>query len=332
MRLILATVLLLAASGASAQTRFGSKTLGVLLVGSSSGPGFASTVADLRKDLGTDVPLQEAVGAPNGRDLQRAISALIAARVKHIVVVPFYLRSEDPELQQTRYLLGIQKFPSQTFVNERHAHLSQSKVKRAVPPKGVALAMTSALETDEAVSDAILERVRGLGREPEREAVVLVADGPADLAARSAVRAVVERHARRVRTTGKYREVKTVVLESAPQSSSDAPPDLSKGAPRMRRDGDPMQELRETVRALSRSAKVLVVQVKLEADGSERGLRRALEGSFCRFEGKPLLPSRELTAWARKRVSEGFKLPDMVKFRDDGQAPEGAERKRLILH
>jgi sirohydrochlorin ferrochelatase len=328
-------VLAASASGAPAPPpppRFGAKPLGVLLLTSVGGPGWDKTVAEIQKGLGRDMPLETVVGTPSPPDLRHALERLKAARAEKIVVVPVYLHSDDDDLDQIHYILGMKKYPSAGFMKAGHAHMSQIVIKRAVfnfkkPP----IVLTQALDADPALPDALLERAKKLGHDPALEAVVLVGGGSGDMARDQAYRTILERHAKALRRNGRYRAVRAVLVASDAPPLRDQTPDLSKSrGSRLPSSADSGRELREAVQALSNKGHVIVLPYLLTPDGSERAYRKTLENAFILWDGKGMLPHERIASWIKARIVEGSGLPDMVKFRDEGLALPPPERKKVV--
>ncbi|MFA6092236.1 MAG: hypothetical protein WCU88_01630 [Elusimicrobiota bacterium] len=321
MRFILPAVLALFWTfSLNAQPMLGRKPLGVLLLSKTGGHEWDKTVQDIRKELGREAVVEDFSGSPDSRVLQRALDKLSSARVERIVAVPVYLHSGDEELEQIRYLLGLQKFPCASFSLAAHANRGSSRVRRALPQGRLALAMTGAVDDDPAVDAALLARAKELGRRSEREALLVAVPAPLDEARRSAWLDSALKHAQNVREKGRYRSAHAILL-AGPAPDMDAAPDLRRRFVQSKEPMSAEKELQETVRSLSRSASVMILPYILIPDGTDRSLQKSTEGSFCKISAKGLLPSPDINAWIRARIQEGLRLPDMIAHRDEGQLP-----------
>jgi len=319
-----------AASAATAPPRFGAKPIAVLLITSVGGADWDKTVADLRKSLGKDALLETVVGTPSTPDLRHALERLKASRAEKVVAVPVYLHSDDDDLDQIRYILGIKKYPSETFMKAGHAHMGGALIKRAVfkkPP----LVLTQALDSDSAITAALFDRAKKLGRVPASEAVVLVGAGTGDMARDQAYRTILERHAKALQRLGHYRAVRGVMVGPASQQPRDQTPDLSKSrGSRLPSSADAGRELREAVQSFAGGGHVIVIPYFLTPDGSERAYRKILENAFILWNGRGMLPHARIVSWIEARIVEGSGLPDMVKFRDEGKPLPQPERKKIV--
>jgi len=339
MRCLLASafVAILAASAAAAPApppppHFGAKPVGVLLLTSVGGADWQKTVADLQKSLGREVPVECVVGTLGTPDLRRALDRLKAARAEKIVVVPVYLHSDDDDLDQARYILGMKKYPSENVMKGSHSHMGQLVIKRAVFKKAPPLVvLTQALDSDPALAAALLERAKKLGHEPTSEAVVIIGGGSGDPARDQAYRTVLERQAKALRREGHYRAVRAVLISPEKAPPRDQAPDLSKSrGSRLRSSADTGKGLREAVQSLSENGRVIVLPYLLTPDGSERTYREILGNAFILWEGRGMLPNGRIESWIKARIVEGSGLPDMVKFRDEGKALPQAEKGKVV--
>jgi sirohydrochlorin ferrochelatase len=304
----------------------------VLLLTRVGGSDWDKTVADVRKSLGKDALLETVVGNPSPPDLRHALERLKAGRAEKVVAVPVYLHSDNDDLDQIRYILGMKKYPSADFMKAPHANMGQIVIKRAVfnlkkPP----IVLTQALDSDPSIPAALLERAKKLGRDPALEAVVLVGAGTGDMARDQAYRTVLERHAKALRRNGRYRAVRAVLFAYDEQPPRDQTPDLSKSrGSHLHASADPGRELREAVQSLSTMGHVIVLPYLLTPDGSERTYRKTLQNAFILWDGKGMLPHERIVSWIKARIVEGSGLPDMVKFRDEGLPLPSPERKKIV--
>ncbi|MEK7744479.1 MAG: hypothetical protein AAB576_05460 [Elusimicrobiota bacterium] len=317
LRTLLPALALALPPSAWAQGGFGPKELGLLVLGQGGGEEWKKFSQALAKSLGAEIPVEVNAGSPGTSDLLRSLEKLKTARVKKIAVVPLYLRSDDPDLEQARYLLGIAQYPSEGVMKGEHSRMGSARIKRALTK--IPLSMTQALDEDPAVSQALSERALQMSREPERDAVIVVELGRADDQGSEARLRALQGHAKRVREAGKFRDARAVLLRSDAPKVPGTAPDLGKKIGRGAKESS-LRELRDAVRELSSQGRVIAVPCLLAKDGSERRMRKALEGLFHQWKGEALLPSDALASWTLTRMEEARRLPDMIKFRDEGKA------------
>lgn len=302
------TLLAAAALALAAAAPWEAKPFGVLLVGGAGNP---KAVGVLQAGLKGKFPVEFAFGLGDFKEIQRGIDRLSALRVKKVVVVPLALASESPAMEQTKYVLGLRKDPDPEYF--KAAASGYTNVRRAQTKLPVV--MSSALDDHPLVAEILAARAQELSENPARERVVLVGRG----AASDAENEVAARHlsalAERVREKGKYGEARGLLLrEDAEEKKRDA----SRTA------------LRKAVAALSRSGKVLVVPHLLAPDGTERSIRKVLDGLFYSFNGKALMPDTRLAQWVEAKAAEAAALPNMRQHKDTGRPVPPPERKRLL--
>lgn len=303
-----------AAADVRTAARWGPKEVGVVVLGPAGGPEWLQTAKELQKALGPGVPLEAALGPPGTRSLQQALDRLQQARVRRIVVLPFFLDTESPDVEQAKYVLGIQEYPSRAFMTRKHANLGQTRVRRALAK--APLVMTTALDGDPAAVEALLAAAKPASRDPRSEAVILAGRGSGDRASDELTTRRMSEAARALQKSGGFRvAVGALLLPEAEQAQRE------KAA----------QALRQLVRSLSGGGRVIVLPYALTQDGFERSLKRGLDGLFCKVQEKAMLPHPALARWAARKLAESRDLPDMVRFKDAaGRALPPPERKRIV--
>lgn len=302
---MLLTAAALALAGASS---WEAKPFGVLLVGGTGNP---KAVGALQVGLKGKFPVEFAFGLGDFKEIQRGIDRLTSQRVKKLVVVPLVLVSESPAMEQTKYVLGLRKDPDPEYF--KAAASGYTNVRRAQTKLPVV--MSSGLDDHPLVADILAARAQELSENPSRERVVLVGRG----AASDAENEVAARHlaalAGRVREKGKYGEARGLLLREDAEGK--------------KRD-ESRALLRKAVAALSRSGKVIVIPHLLAADGTERSIRKVLDGLFYVFNGKALMPDARLAQWVEAKAAEAAALPDMRRHKDTGRPVPPPERKKLL--
>jgi sirohydrochlorin cobaltochelatase len=298
-------------AGASAAAPWEAKPFGVLLVGGSGSSAGGKGLASLRDGLKGKFPVEFAFGLGDFKEIQRGIDRLSALKVKKLVVVPLVLASESSAVEETKYVLGMRKDPDPAFFKQSGA--GYTNVRRAQTK--LAVVMSSALDDHPLVSDILAARAKELSEKPEREKLVLIGRGAADDAENEVAARHLSTLARRVKDKVKFSEAHAFLLRE------DAEPKARAKA---------HKELRKTVGILSRSGKVIVVPHLLATDGTERSIRKLLDGLFYAFNGKGLMPDARLAQWVEDKAREAAELPDMRQHKDAGRPIPPPERKRLL--
>lgn len=287
------------------------KPFGVLLVGGTGSPAGGKAVGSLREGLKAKFPVEFAFGLGDVKEIQRGIDRLAAQKVKKLVVVPLALASESSGMEETKYVLGMRKDPDPEFFKASAA--GYSNVRRAQTKLPVV--MSSALDDHPLVSEILAARAQELSERPERERVVLIGSG----AASDAENEVAERHlkslAAGVRSKANYAEALAFVLRE------DAEPKKRDAA---------REKVKRAVAMASRAGRVIVVSHMLAPDGTERTIRKLLDGCFFVFNAKGLMPDSRLAQWVEAKAKEAAALPDMRQHKDAGRPVPAPERKKLL--
>ncbi|HVE12906.1 MAG TPA: hypothetical protein VNI01_05895 [Elusimicrobiota bacterium] len=333
MRLFLTWTLLLAAIPARADTPWGDRSVGVLVIGAGGGADWQKAVQQARKALGTGFAAEFLVGEIGPRDIQRCLDRLAAARALKIAVVPLELDPKSARLEQIRYMLGINEYPSEEV-------LKASRVGDRVIPRAktkLPLVMTPAFGEDAAAADILLDRARALSREPGREAVVLLAEGTGNPEGDERLLKRLSELAPKLREGGGFRSVEPALLSPAPGLVHDRgfSPRLSPSDGKFRRPGDDagqasVQGALDAIRKAGRFGRALVLPYLLFADGTERAMRKKLDGVFFEWKGKALLPDERAARWVAAQAAKAATAPDMVRFKDAGKALPSAGPKRFV--
>lgn len=299
----LLALLLAAVPCFSAQdTAFGSKTYGIVLLGQGGSRDWDDLVAKVRKDLKDRVPLEAIDGMVGPRSLQTAVDRLISKNVRKIVVVPLFLFTRSDDVEQLEYLLGIRKLPSESFMTRWGM---RAELVKRVKAKKIPVVLGRGLDDDPVCSKSLLARAQKLSQEPKDEAVFIVGQGLGVDEADDARLRVLEAFAADVEKKGRFHSVRSLLL----RPSTPEQPKL---------EAETLKTLRDAIQARSVRGHVIVLPYQLENDGSERLLKKKLDNLFYRWDGTPILPSLLVVEWVRSQAQELSKLPDQVKFKDDG--------------
>ncbi|MFH2204602.1 MAG: hypothetical protein ABIJ96_15920 [Elusimicrobiota bacterium] len=319
LRFILSVFLLLSAAGQPAagteKSPWGKKPYGILLIGPAGGHSWNATISSLRKELGSQKPLETVSGTYGTRELQHALDRLKATSVQKIVVVPLSLHSKTMEIDQLKYMLGISEHPSKAYIdawrmNERL--IKRAKVKLPITIGG-------GLDAAPLVGEILTAQAKKLSREPAKESVVLVGFGTEADEANTVHKRLLDTLGGQIRAQGGYQDVRTHLMRPS-----------TKDKPKL--DADSERRLRTLIKNLSVKSRVIVLTHMLEQDGQERTLHKKLDYLFYRWGAGSLLPDKRITSWIMAEAEKAALTETMVKYKDDGkQRPaENPMKKRKI--
>ncbi|MDE2490132.1 MAG: hypothetical protein KGM24_04750, partial [Elusimicrobia bacterium] len=222
--LALAALVLAAAPAAAAPAK---PDYGILLLAHGGDPDWNAQVEDLRRRVDAKVPAEAAIGMADPATIQPALDRLAARGVARVIAVPFFIQSRSEVMDQTRYVLGLRRRPSEVMRRAARRFdammASMPLAQRMMMPKmhlfglervktRLPLAMTPALDGSPIVARVLLERARALSRDPGREIVVLVAHGPVDDRAVPAWDETLARQAAAVRRAGGFAGASYAIL------------------------------------------------------------------------------------------------------------------------
>jgi sirohydrochlorin ferrochelatase len=233
-------------------------------------------------------------------NIQAAIDRLTSRNVCEIVAVPLFVSSHSSIITVTEYLLGLRPAaPPQLAAYARMSHGhgehygeagtvspdAESPVKSPVP-----IRMSSALDSHPVVSEILLSRALSVSRNPEHEAVILVAHGPVSDEENTKWLAEMEILASRIRNGSEFSQVDFLTVRD------DAPKPVRDQA---------TAELRDHVEKLSAAgSKVLIVPLLVSFGGIEEGLRKRLEGLDYAMPAQALLPDDRLARWVQEMAGD----------------------------
>ena len=280
----------------------GAVLYGVLLLAHGGAPQWNADVEAIRKTVDAKVPAEAALGMADDEAIQGAIDRLEARGVQRIVAVPIFVNSASEVLDQTRFLLGLRKDPSQTLRDalanlppEEHARMmkmeghhrmfSTQRVKHRVP-----LSMAPALDDSKTLAEILLARAKALSKDPRSEAVVLVAHGPVDDKANDIWLATLGRLAQRLRSKGGFAGALVGTLRD------DSVPDVKDKA---------IEELRKKVsEEIARKHRLLVVPVLIARGGIEDHVIQALTGLDYAWSGETICPDPRIAGWIEAEAAK----------------------------
>lgn len=296
---------------AASESPWSEKAFGVLLVGPDGDGDWKAFVDQVKKRLGKEIPLEAFAGPLEPKSLQKSLDRLQSSRVKKVAVVPVFLHEESMELEQLRYILGIEKLPSRPFLE------FWGMTRRVVPrvKTKAALVLAKPLGSDEAAAAALAARAKDGARRGPPESALIVGAGAADDDENSSrlkeLDALLKRLAKDHSMAGARGWLLRPSTREKPRQASES----EKG-------------LKDIAQGMTRGGRVVVVPWLMTRDGSTRGWRRVLENPFLRWVDKGLLPDEGLARWAADRAQGLRGEADQVRHKDAGQALPDAERKK----
>ena len=247
--------------------------LGILLLAHGGDPSWNREVQKLAASVGAEA----ALGMADPNTIRPALEKLEKRGVKKIVAVPLFVNSSSEVLEQTRYVLGLKKEPSEVMrraAQHMPKHLGHHMFSLERATTKLPLEMTPALDAHPLVAEILKERADRLGAGP----VVLVAHGPVDEKSvpkwESAMRALAARLGRE--------DVEIAMLRD------DAPPPVRAKA---------VEDLRKKVAARPGA---VVVPLLIARGGIEKKIPAALKGLEYRWDGRTLMPHPNIEAWVKE--------------------------------
>ena len=292
------------------------KPFGVLLLGEGGDKVWKDSVAAIIRNLSKKIPIEFVFGEADVKLIQKGVESLQAARIKKLVVVPLFLTSTSPLMDETRFLFGIRENPSPDFFTASRAGAGYALVRRAQTKLPVVL--TPALDDSSVVVDILTSRALRLSKNPADEAVVLVGLAPA-VKLDDAV--VLDQDKKTFTATNKYGQCLDAIAERVRAKGgfkAAAAAALSDSPSQPERESSE-RDLRLLVRNLSLKHRVLVVPHALTSVLPSRRIRRALQGVFMRYNDNGLLPDERISRWVEESARRGAALPDMKVYKDAGK-------------
>lgn len=247
-------------------------------------PVWNASVLEVVKPLTDKYPLEVAFGMADPDTIKEAVHKLEEKGVSEVIVVPLFISSHSPIIDNSRYILGIQeKLPETTTVKSLPRIESRIKFR-----------MSGALDDSMLVAEILLERAMELSTNPSNETVILAGHGPNDEKENRLWLADMEKLAYYVREKGNFKKVQVATWRS------DAPEEIKERA---------IHELRTMVEMSDKDGKVIVIPHLLATGGVETEIVAALKGLPYVFNGKTLLPHSNITRWVETQVEEELKNP-----------------------
>ncbi|MDD5301920.1 MAG: hypothetical protein PHS14_02340 [Elusimicrobia bacterium] len=305
-----------AASAGFSNTSMGQKPYGVLLIAPDTGGAWRTELGAIRSQM-RGIAIESVESYNDGTAIQRALDRLRGQHVSKVVAVPLELVSESSTMDELRYLFGIRAEPTQDRPDSQRPSMApvQSKIKSSLVFTGrgpkrlrseAELVLTATIDKSPALADILADRAKALGRDPAKEAVILVGLAPRSDKELDVWKTAVTAIAESVRVKGGFREGAILWVRDGTRAGQ--------------QDKD-RDENKATLRRLITAGGV--VAVPLAPDGRRIGqlLQRQLGTSGYRWNGKGVIGDPRLTEWISSISKAASTLPDVRQYKDN--APGG---------
>jgi sirohydrochlorin ferrochelatase len=253
-------------------------------------------------------PTEVAFGMATRANIQGAVDRLTARGVSDIVAVPLFISSWSTVVTSTEFLLGLRADPPSAlavFAKMTHADpvapaadapaghgdhaadLGSTPVVSKVPIRR----MSAALNGHEIAAQILTTRAKSISRNPDAEAVIIVAHGPTS-----------------DEENQKWLQDMSVLAANVGRAEPFASVDyltVKDDAPKPVRDAA-TAELRALVtRRSAEGRRVLIVPLLMSFGGIEKGIATRLEGLSYVMADKALMPDARLAEWVLEMATEG---------------------------
>ncbi len=312
MTLALLAALAVAGSPAAAADFGASKpSYGVLLLAYDAGSGWKKDLGALRGQL-KNMAVESVGGAADPVAFQKAVDRLERQRPGKIVAVALEPLSESPALSQTRFLLGVREDGAEdrpdadaerldggrksALVLETQRPRWLKRVKSSSP-----MVLAASMDQSPLLAAILADRAKKLSRDPSRDTVLLVGQGPRSDKALASWQAAADAVAEQVRVKGGFSRAAAVYVRDGVRAGQ--------------RDKDRAVMKAKLSQLASHGA---IVAVPLAPDGRrlERTLRQNAGGVAYRWDGQGVLGDARLIEWIKTASAAAAKLPDGRRYKD----------------
>lgn len=286
-------------------------TYGLLLLASDAGSGWKKDLAVLRGQL-KGMAVESVGGASDPVALQKAVERLERQRPGKIVAVSLEPLSESPVIQEARFLLGVREQPAQDKPDADASRLSgglkSSLVLETQRPRWLKrvrsaspIVMAATMDQSPVLADILADRARKLSRDPSRDTVLLVGQGPRSDAALKSWQAAADAVAEQVRAKGGFARAAAVHVRDGVRSGQ--------------RDKD-REGLKAKLSSLASNGGIVAVPLAPDGKRLERMLRQAAGSTAFRWDGQGVLGDARLLEWVKSASTAASRLPDGRRYKD----------------
>lgn len=283
----------LAAAGRAAARDAGD--FGVMVMAHGGGAVWNGEVEAMLASLRAELPLEIAFGMAEAASLQAAVQRLEARGVSRIGVVRLFISGES-WLERTEQILGVRPGAEPMAHGEHDPHGPHGAHDPAAQGGGhdmglwrIATRSTFAVgreglaEAPE-MGEVLVERARGLSRDPRAESVLVLAHGPEDDGENARWLARIDARAEVVRRAAPWRAVKVATLR-------EDWPDKRVAAEAL---------IRDFVAGAGRDGgRAIVIPYRVSGFGPYKSV---LQGLDYVADGKGLIPSAGVERWVRRQI------------------------------
>lgn len=260
---------------------------GVLVMAHGGDEAWNRTVLEAVAPLSARLPAEVAFGMVAPSEMEAAVGRLEERGSTRIAVVRLFVSGES-WLEETEYVLGLREALSSEKASERfhmahHGH--EMEPLRRIRARASFRLGREGIGESPLVGEILADRVKSLSKDPQREAVLILAHGPGDDSENARWLARMESQAKAVGALGPFRAVQCETLrEDWPQKRQEAE-----------------QRIRDFVqRQAAGGARVLVVPFRVSGFGP---YAKVLEGLEYVSDGRGLLPHPRVTEWIEGQAS-----------------------------
>ncbi|MFA5160655.1 MAG: hypothetical protein WC421_00255 [Elusimicrobiales bacterium] len=305
---------------------------GLLVLSPESGAGWQRQLGRACAPLGRKMPVETVFGAADLRALSPALRRLAAAGVRKIIAVPAFLPPDSPELEQSRFLLGLAENPSAPYTKKLNAGRLPRRAERA--RNEIPVVMTQGLDKSDMLFSALLAPASAFAAvSPGAAALVVVAAEPDDPGeARALLSCLASAADAAARKAGIKKSRAALLFAGNSRAGAafgrmggSAPAKLSPPAPAGERARRSRAELLKAVRELSAGARTLVLGYSPDAGELDRITGEILAGAFYTRGGTVSLPEKGLQSWLEQMHRAGLKLQPGPLYAGPAMAPAGKE-------
>jgi sirohydrochlorin ferrochelatase len=266
------------------------RDLGVLVMAHGAGPAWNSEVEAMLSPLSKDYPVEIAFGMAEAASLQTGVAKLEERGVRRIAVVRLFISGES-WYERTEQILGIAPGAEPRAAghgdHSDHGGAGQHSMAlwRIETQSGFAISKEGLADAPE-MGAVLVERVRGLSKDPSRESVLVLAHGPETDDENQRWLQLIDARAEAVRRAGSFRRVQTETLRE------DWPDKRAASEARIRAFVE---------QASQNDGRVIVVPYRVAGFGPYADV---LNGFNYVADQKGLLPSAEVERWVRRQIKE----------------------------
>jgi sirohydrochlorin cobaltochelatase len=259
----------------------------VLVMAHGAGPAWNGEVEAMLAPLRKDYPLEIAFGMAEAASLQSGVAKLEERGVRRIAIVRIFISGES-WYERTEQILGLAPGAAPRS-SDHSAHGGEAGHSMALwridSRSSFALSKEGLADAPE-MGAVLVERVRGLSRDPARESVLILAHGPEDDGENQRWLTLIDQRAEAVRRTAPFRRVQTETLRE------DWPDKRKVSEARIRAFAE---------QAAQDHGRTIVIPYRVAGFGPYADV---LKGLNYVADEKGLLPSAEVEHWVRRQVDE----------------------------